>query len=299
MSNHSKIAASFADAYFTSVESASFCRGILKERGWVSNNTTTIEPAVGSGRLVEELPGEVLAYDLIDHGFPGVQVGDFLEAAPVHADLVFSNPPFGRNCSLASKFVNKAALCSDRLAFIIPKAFRKVSIIDRLDPYLHLVGDYDLPSEYYDLPDSSTRHVKTCFQLWERRDYKRVRLGSVVKDPLYVKAEPEVADFAFRTQGSGAGDVLSSMCNKDGSRFSSGTTCYLKGDKSVIGSYNWKTIASYTSAIPALGMQDVNLGFFIEQNGGDMERYLKEGAPYYFDFAEEDKTTNLLSFFSD
>ena len=95
MSNHSQIAESISDAYFTPPESSAWCVKVLKDFNWVNVLTTTLEPCVGSGSLANQLPGKVIGCDLIDHGYPGVIVGDYLEAPERSVDLVFTNPPFG------------------------------------------------------------------------------------------------------------------------------------------------------------------------------------------------------------
>ena len=57
--------------------------------------------------------------------------GDVVSAACLAHDL--GNPPFGKNCSLAIKFFNKAAEFADLIAFIIPRTFKRISIQNKLN----------------------------------------------------------------------------------------------------------------------------------------------------------------------
>lgn len=275
MSNQSKLSQSISDAYFTPKESVEWCQSILRTHGWLTDDTWVLEPCVGSGNLVQGLTN-VIGCDLIDHGYPNVRLGDYL-TSPVYqnVDLVFTNPPFGRMGTLALKMLNRASLDTNRLAFILPSSFRKISILDRVDPSLHLVYDGDLPNQHFTLPDGSQRWVNTCFQLWERRDTRRVKIRDVVDYSLYTRRVPkEIAEFAFRTQGASAGKVL------NGLNYNPASTAFLCGGKDRFMSHDWTTIASFTAGIPAIGLNDVALGLLLEDNGIDITEYLKRGASY-------------------
>ena len=60
--------------------------------------------------------------------------------------LVVGNSPFGRQSSLAIKFINKSAEFADTIAFILPKSFKKESLINKLDKHLFLTEIYELPN---------------------------------------------------------------------------------------------------------------------------------------------------------
>lgn len=239
----------------------------------MSGDTTTLEPCVGSGSLANQLPGKVIGCDLIDHGYPGVVVGDYLLSPERTVDLVFTNPPFGRAGSLALKIMNKAARDSNRLAFILPSSFRKISILDRIDPYLHPVFDGDLPNQNYILPDNSTRWVNTCFQMWERRSYRRRLFKDFIHYSQYThRVDPSEAEFCFRTQGASAGKVL------EGLDYNPASTAFLCGGLDRIKQHDWTTIAKFTAGIPAIGLNDVALGLSIEDEGKSISEYLQRGA---------------------
>ena len=272
MSNHSKIASSIDDAYFTPEESVKFCQSHLYVRDWVGFNKTILEPCVGSGQLVKKLPGVIFGADIHDYGWEGTVIQDYLTSPKQRVDLVFTNPPFGRMCSLAIKFFNKACQDSDRVAFIAPATFRKVSILDKLNLDFWNVLDQDLPDKNFQLPTGETRWVNTVFQMWERRSKPRKRIKDIVKYQHYFeRVKPAEASYAFRTQGASAGRVL------DGLDYSPASTAFLRGSEDRIRAHDWTTIASFTAGIPAIGLTDVAYGLHLEEQGYDITPYLKHG----------------------
>lgn len=274
MSNHSRISQSISDAYFTPEQSAKFCIDVLSDYKWVTANTTTHEPCAGNGSLLAGLPGRVIASDLHDYGI-GATVENYLEAPSKSPDLIFTNPPFGRAGSLALKFLQKAATECNRLAFILPASFRKVSMLDRIPKNFALVGDFPLPDQDYILPDGTTRKVLTTFQLWECSPEKRPSLARIAPYHNYTKrVPPSQAEFAFRTQGASAGRIL------PGLDYNPASTAFLKGGLDRIQNHNWTHIAKFTAGIPAMGLNDVALGLWLEDHGYDITDYLTSGAPY-------------------
>lgn len=251
---------------------------MLRDHGWLTDKTKLLEPCVGDGALVRGLKNEITAYDLFPR-CPEAEQRDYLSAPINRTDLVLTNPPFGRGASLASKFLNKAALDSDHLAFVLPQTFRKASVLDRIDQDFWPVFDSDLPDQNFRLPDGSIRNVKTCFQLWERREERRPKLRSLVSTHDFFEAvEPHEATYAFRTQGCKAGQVLPAMKNPDGSVFSSGTTAYLKGGRERLEAHDWSHIAQFTASVNAIGLTDIRLGLQLEDQGGDIDGFLRRGA---------------------
>tara|TARA_Y100000768_G_scaffold374040_1_gene343357 strand:+ start:3358 stop:4194 length:837 start_codon:yes stop_codon:yes gene_type:complete len=272
MSNQSQIALKVNDAYFTSEETAGWCRERLVEFGWVGEGKVILEPCVGSGQLVRGLPGTVIGCDLIDHGFPGVVVEDYLLSGERKVDCVFTNPPFGRMGSLALKVMNKAMGDSDRVAMILPASFRKISMVDKINPWFHPVYDEVCPNLMYELPNGEVRKVMTIFQMWERKDRRRVRVKDLLHYSQYMKrVNKEDAEYAFRTQGSSAGKVL------QGLDYNPASTAFLRGSEERLRSHDWTNIASFTAGIPAIGLMDVSYGLMLEDKGIDIGIYLRKG----------------------
>ena len=174
---------------------------------------TVVEPAGGTGSFVEaaERAGakRVLSVD-IEPKHVRVGYGDYLSIElPAHDAITISNPPFGRNNSLSIPFFNRAADHSEFIAFIVPRSWRKWSVLNRLDRRFHLVADHDIDVDYVDALGANLSQRKllaTCFQIWQRRDTPRA-LFKVEDRSVVSKVAPDQADVALTIFGYGCGTV--------------------------------------------------------------------------------------------
>jgi predicted RNA methylase len=172
-----------------------------------------LEPAGGTGVFVDAARAagvlDVVSVD-IEPLHPQVALGDFLTMhLEVRGAVTVSNPPFGRNNSLSVPFFNRSADYSDYIAFIVPRSWRKWSVINRLDPHFHLVADEDLSINYVDADGSDAyarNQLQTCVQVWERRDVRRPKV-SVVDRGVVARSNPIDADVALTIFGFGCGTV--------------------------------------------------------------------------------------------
>ncbi|MEY4043114.1 MAG: hypothetical protein RL529_681 [Actinomycetota bacterium] len=174
---------------------------------------TVIEPAGGTGSFIKAAQSigvtEFLSFD-IEPKHSLVKKADFLVKKFSAKDAVtISNPPFGRNNSLSIPFFNKAAEHSEFICFIVPRSWRKWSVINRLDRRFHLIADHDILIDYEDdLGErlSSRTSLSTCFQIWQRKAELRPIVR--VKDMgLIARCGPEEADVALTIFGFGCGKV--------------------------------------------------------------------------------------------
>lgn len=176
-------------------------------------NRVWLEPAGGTGAFVEAARAQgvrdVVSIDIEPH-HPLVEQGDFLASdyALRHAVAV-SNPPFGRNNALSVPFFNKCATYCDYIAFIVPRSWRKWSVINRLHRNFHVLAEQDLSINYVDvdgLDKYERNNLRTCVQVWERRATER---PSVAIPDLGVvrKTTPERAGVALTIFGYSCGTV--------------------------------------------------------------------------------------------
>ena len=63
--------------------------------------------------------------------------------------LTIGNPPFGRQGSLAQKFIKHASVFSDTIAFILPRGFKKRSVYDRVPLNFWNVNEIDIPENSF------------------------------------------------------------------------------------------------------------------------------------------------------
>ena len=269
----SQFSESISDAYFTPPTSVEFVHERLNESGWL--NGSILEPCCGAGNLIRGL-NNTTAWDLNQYSHPLDRVGNFLEQPPERFDLVLTNPPFGWLGGLACDILNHATKFSDHIGIILPQCFRKVQRIDRIDPYFHPVRDCNLPDETYILPSGERKYVRTCFQMWERRDYKRKKFGNTTYEQFFRQVPKEEADYYLRTQGSTAGVILEGLEYPDGRPYKPTTGRFMKGGKDLILQHDWTKVARFASGAPSIGLHDIAWGL----RSPNTEEYLIHGITY-------------------
>jgi predicted RNA methylase len=181
---------------------------------------TILEPAGGTGAFLKAAAKvgakDFLSFD-IEPKHAGVKKQNFLQAILSGTNAVtISNPPFGRNNSLSIPFFNKAAQHSEFICFIVPRSWRKWSVINRLDRRFHLVADHDIQIDYEDDAGeklSVQNNLATCFQIWQRTSRLRPKY-TVADQGLVEKTTPAEADVALTIFGFGCGKVLTDFERK-------------------------------------------------------------------------------------
>jgi len=234
---------------------------------------TVIEPAGGTGAFVEAAKAagakKVTSVD-IEPKHSQVKKANFLEAELGSKNVItISNPPFGRNNSLSIPFFNRAAKNSDVIAFIVPRSWRKWSVINRLDPNFTLIHDEDLRIDYVDDSHSlisERNNLKTCFQVWVRSS--ELRKPVKITDHGYVeKVKPEVADVAVTVFGYSCGKV-----STDFERKANTTKIFLKLNHpkslAALQTMDFKRFSKNTAYTEALSFQEINF-LLNEKIGGN------------------------------
>lgn len=176
------------EQYYTLPDVCEKYANVMVERYGTDHNW--LEPSGGNGDFIEGLiacgvgSNSITSYDIEPH-HNLIKQADFLELELEGKFLVIGNPPFGRACSLAIKFFNKCAPHADSIGFIIPPSFNKPSIQDQLDENFHQVYVDHCPAiSFYD-GDGNIHAgglLRTDFQIWERRDEKRIKLQKYRSD---------------------------------------------------------------------------------------------------------------------
>ena len=251
------------EQYYTPRELASVLVSKVKQLVPDFSSRTVLEPAGGTGAFVEAAKEagakKVLSVDIEPkHG--DVDKADYLATNLKLKDAVtISNPPFGRNNSLSIPFFNRAADHSEYIAFIVPRSWRKWSVINRLDRRFHLIHDEDLAIDYVDdthTQISQRNSLKTCFQIWQRREVLRDIVK--VEDRGYVtKVKPEEADIALTVFGFSCGKV-----NEEFERKSNTTRMFLKLNHpsalAALKAMPYQRFSKNTAYTEALSFQEIN-----------------------------------------
>jgi len=192
-----------------------------------------IEPSAGNGAFLHNLPSTIRSIGIdIEPKATDIAKQDYLEWIPPPSDkeiVVFGNPPFGRQSSLAKAFIAKSGKFAKVIAFILPKSFTKPSMSNVFDSKFHLVRSIDLEKDAFVI--NGVEHDVPCvFQIWEKHATDRVKEAKI--NPVrfqYVKPT-DLYHMAFRRVGALAGKCY----KKDGTTFSAQSHYFLTLDEDVV-----------------------------------------------------------------
>lgn len=217
------------DQYYTSVPYAKYCYELVKDKIKESLNYNYIEPCCGTGsfyNLFKDI-NYSFGYDLepkIEN--KNIQQQDFLllnELQNNNPAIVLSNPPFGKNSSLAIKFFNKCASFENvkYICFIVPKTFMKFSVQNKLSMDFQLLYNeisppksFILHNEEYDVP--------CTFQIWERTETPRIPQIIPSTSTLFEFVSKSDANCAIRRVGGRSGLLL------DGTEHNTNSTYFIR-----------------------------------------------------------------------
>jgi len=207
------------DKYYTKTSVVKQCIKLVKKYINISNNDLIIEPSAGNGSFIDKiktLSSNYKFYDL-EPEHNEVVKQDFLELnykklkdTNIH---IIGNPPFGRQASLAIKFIKKCCLFSNSISFILPKSFKKESMKKSFDKHYHLIYEIDLLENSF-LVNGIESDVPCVFQIWQWKKELREEIDK--KQPLqftFVKKE-DSPDISFRRVGVNAGTIMKEINDK-------------------------------------------------------------------------------------
>lgn len=179
-------------------------------------NYFLFEPSAGTGSFCRLFHSNSLAIDcepksnlIIKKDFFDINEKSFKTNLPI---LTIGNPPFGKNSSLALKFLNKSGIFSEVVAFVLPKTFKKKEYQNKILKNLHLVFEEDLPKHSFE-HNSKNYDVPCVFQIWEKREEERNVFLLKKESDLFDFVSKEQADFAIRRVGVYAGKIYSKYEN--------------------------------------------------------------------------------------
>lgn len=178
---------------------------------------TWIEPSAGTGAFLHQLPPEFTKIGLdIDPKTNDIIKQDYLSWNPETAlpkkkgVIVFGNPPFGRQSSLAKAFIGKSCSFANFIAFILPKSFTKPSMYNAFHPRFHMIFNEELDKNAFIINGGAKYDVPCVFQIWEKRATERPKEEKVAPIGFeYIAAAACAATtpstFALRRVGDLAG----------------------------------------------------------------------------------------------
>ena len=203
------------DKFYTSKNAVQKCIELIKKHIIIDSNDLCIEPSAGNGSFINSIKlifknhrfydlfpehSEIVKQDYLTFNYNKVIRTKFNK---IH---VLGNPPFGRQSSLAIKFIKKSAEYCDSISFVLPKSFRKDSLKKHFPLDFHLQCEYDLPKNSFIL-DGECYDVPCVFQIWIKKNIHRKNPIKLVPNKYkFVKKEIQ-HDISFRRVGFYAGKI--------------------------------------------------------------------------------------------
>lgn len=159
------------EEYYTKSHIAKKCIDFIDN---IEQYDVIVEPSAGNGSFSTQLVGlpKVLSFD-INPQCPNILEQDFLELDTFDLlnkkVLTIGNPPFGRQSSIAKKFIRKAKCYSDTIAFILPRSFKKDSMQKVFEGFT-LEKWFDIEENAFLIKGSIEHNVPCIFQVWKRNN---------------------------------------------------------------------------------------------------------------------------------
>lgn len=166
-----------------------------------------VEPSAGNGVFLRSLPSSISTIGLdIDPKAKGILRHDYLTwTPPTKKDiLVFGNPPFGRQSSLAKAFISKSCEFATMIAFILPKSFTKPSMYRAFDRSFHLLQTMELEKNSF-VVNGAPYDVPCVFQIWQKSETLRTVEEKIAPYGFDYVTSQEPYHIAFRRVGGLAG----------------------------------------------------------------------------------------------
>lgn len=202
------------DKYYTSNRIVDICFNLINEYLDFNLDDLCIEPSAGNGAWIDSIKANFSNYKFFDIEPPSNRL-DILEQDYLDFNLglndykkihIIGNPPFGRQSSLAIKFIKKSAEFCDSISFILPKSFKKDSLKKHFPLKYHLECEYDLPDNSF-LVNGEEYDVPCVFQIWVKKETIRVIPKKLEpKNYKFVK-KTDKHDISFRRVGVYAGKI--------------------------------------------------------------------------------------------
>lgn len=194
-----------------------------------------VEPSAGNGSFLHNIPNTYTKIGLdIDPKSPDVVCHDFLQWTPPQDNtkpiLIFGNPPFGSQSTLAKAFITRSCNFATIIAFILPKSFVKPSMYRAFDPLFHCIHSSNIGEDAFVLVDSTTKHNVPCvFQIWVKGTNPRPVEEKTAENGFHYVKATDPYDVAFRRVGVYAGKCY--INNDDGAKYSHQSHHFLKFDE--------------------------------------------------------------------
>ena len=202
------------DKYYTKDTTVNLCIELIKQHIIINDNDLIIEPSAGNGSFIEgikTITSNYLFYDLEPEN-EEIEKQDYLDydESNIQSNYnkihIIGNPPFGRQSSLAIKFIKKSCKFCDSISFILPKSFKKESLKKTFPLNFHLIVETDLPDRSF-LVDGKEHDVPCVFQIWKKMEDNRIISQKLEPSGFKFVEKIDDPDISFRRVGVNAGKI--------------------------------------------------------------------------------------------
>ena len=203
------------DKYYTKDIVVDLCLNLVKKHIQINADDLIIEPSAGNGSFItgiKALTSNFKFYDLEPENAEIIKQDyllydyDTIKSSIIGKIHIIGNPPFGRQSSLAIKFIKKSCEFCSSVSFILPKSFKKDSLKKSFPLDFHLICEIDLPDKSF-LVDGVEHNVPCIFQIWERKIYNRALIEKLEPFNFMFVEKTENPDISFRRVGVNAGVI--------------------------------------------------------------------------------------------
>ncbi len=257
------------DQFFTKKDVAKNIVETLREILDLSFYEHIIEPSAGNGSI-SLLLENCEAYDIFPqhHSIKRADFFDLRFDYKVEKTLIVGNPPFGRQSSLALKFIKKSCEIADTVAFILPRSFKKDSVRDKVPLTHSCIFEFDLNPNSFE-KDGISRSIQCVFQIWIRKDREKSE-KYFSKDFSFCSKDD--AHFSFRRAGGlNVGEISADFLHK-----SESSHYFIKTKNAnvieTLKLIDWKTIGSNTIAVKSVSKNEIYKAYMEKINENDKTR---------------------------
>lgn len=202
------------DKYYTKEIVVELCLTLIKKYLNIEEKDLCIEPSAGNGSFISGIKktfNNYIFYDIEPENKEIIKqdylTGDYNDFNNKFNNIhIIGNPPFGRQSSLAIKFIKKSSEFCNSISFILPKSFKKNSLKKTFPLNFHLIYEMDLPDKSF-LVDGVEHNVPCVFQIWEKKSYNRDVLEKIEPINFVFVKKTDNPDISFRRVGVNAGTI--------------------------------------------------------------------------------------------
>ena len=208
------------DKYYTCPSVVEKCMKLLLTNVKIKENDLVVEPSAGNGSFISSIESLgchnmfidiepqhdlVIKEDYLSDNFD-MKIDEKIKHNKIENIHVIGNPPFGRQSSLAIKFIKKSCCYCDTLAFILPRSFKKESMKKHIPLNFHCLMEEDVMETGF-IVNGESYNVPCIFQIWIKKSNTRNKEKKIFPLGYKFVKKTELPDISFRRVGVNAGSI--------------------------------------------------------------------------------------------